>query len=76
MLTTVASLLESGNEWQCKSCIHPSYVSADDVLVNVVGLSVGPATLCMPCKACDVLVSSILQLNLHAVGLNIWLDYP
>ena len=60
MVTNVARLLECGNRWQCKFHFYVSDSSANSGLGNVPGLHAGPATLSMTCRACDVLVSSML----------------
>ena len=65
MVTNVASLLESGNKWKCKSHFYFFDSSVDSVQGNVPGLSVGPGTLSMTSRACDVLVNSMLQFSLH-----------
>lgn len=39
----------------------------ESVLGDVLGLHNGPATLTMTCRACDVLVSSVLQSYFHMI---------
>ena len=68
MVTDVASLLEPDNGWQCKSHFYLFDSIAHCILDTVPGLSVGLATLSITCRAQDVLVSSILQFNLHMIG--------
>ena len=67
MVTNIASLLKSGNGWQCKSHFNLFDSSADNVLGNVPRLHNDLATLSMTCRACGVLVSSMLQFSLHMV---------
>ena len=67
VVTNIARLLEFGNEWQCKSHLYLIDSCADNMLGNVAGLSVGPATLSIKCKTCNVLVSTILQFSLQMI---------
>ena len=57
IVTDVASLLKSGHGWQCEFCFCLLDSNSDSVIGNVPGL----ATLSISSKACDVLVSFILQ---------------
>ena len=59
MVIDVASILESRDTWQCKSHLNISDTIIDRALGNVPGLSAGPATLSIICKANDTLVSSM-----------------
>ena len=67
MVTNMASLLKSDNGWQSKSHSNLFDSTVDDVLGNVPGLHNDLATLSMTCRACDVLVSSMLQFSLYMV---------
>ena len=64
--TNVASLLESGNIWQCKFNFYSDTIT-NHKLGNMPELSVGAATLSIMCSARDVLVSYISQFNLYVV---------
>ena len=59
MVMTTASLLESGNTWQCKILFYPLDTYTNSETGNVLGLSVGPTTLSILCRTTDVLVSSV-----------------
>ena len=57
MVTDVNTLLESGNEWQCKSSLHLYDSGTEGMLGNVPGLQNDPAILFINCRASNVLVS-------------------
>ena len=67
MVTSVARLLESGSEWQCKFHLHLSDTSAQGMSGNVLGLSAGSTTLSLTCRPCDTLVSFMFQLSVHMI---------
>ena len=60
VVTDVASLLESGNIWQCGLYFYLLDSSAEIVSGNVPGLSTIPATLSMMCRVTDASVSFML----------------
>ena len=58
MVTTVASLLESGNSWQCKSLFNLLESHANSKTGNVPGVSNG-AIVTVSCRTTHLLVSSM-----------------
>lgn len=61
MITDIATILKSGDAWQCKSHSYFSGSSAESVLGNVPKLFDGLSTLFITHKISDVLVCFTLE---------------
>ena len=60
IVTDVASLLQAGSTWQCKSNFDILNSINNGILGNVSGYTVELATISISCEESDVLVSSML----------------
>ena len=67
VITDIASLLESGITWQCKSSVCLLNSIGNNVPGNVHGFSACTATLSITCMASDVLVGSMLHFSWYTI---------